>query len=223
MTTIGDLLTLLTARPALIALVTAGIGGFVAFVVAGVNLWSARGLERSKARRAYRAEIVRPTLEYSRFVSSYLGTQKMRMFSITDWSDLGPQTLTWLNELQAHSEMVGTIYLSDREVEATFRLLMDLQTEFAELVNGFKVQPPAYDPRSILINFIASIHSACSTLEVAAEAYIFGGWRTRFRALRKRRRLEKIVEGLPNEMRKRIPPSNTDTAQVGHGRPDTPL
>jgi hypothetical protein len=48
------------SSPALGALITAAIGGFVAFVVAVVNAIAARLLERAKAHREFRAERIAP-------------------------------------------------------------------------------------------------------------------------------------------------------------------
>jgi hypothetical protein len=189
------------------AAILAAVVGFVgSLTVAVINALAARRLERAKALRGYREQLLAPCRAYLLKKSQMIGAFRTR-FTTWEWSALKEPTHKWLISLAQPDDSEGGVMVTGWLMTTAFREAVRAQKIFTnELAMMTVAKNPASGQRKKVDERIGHLLDAFALVEKTVEVFVYGGVRARIGALirlryitSRRRSLEKTSTPIPKE------------------------
>jgi len=182
------------------AIVAAVIAAFIALVVAWVNAWYAQRLARANAHRMYRAEMVAPVRKFAHGVAVALGPLMGQLnLGNPQWSAVRPQLSHVIDmEFRALWDEAKSFYPSSEQVVNSIHALNGVMHAFGLLPQRFSDEPTTSTARNEVIKqYGETIQRTAAAVQIAAEAFVYGGVALRREARRELRRADRRIEQLP--------------------------
>jgi ABC-type amino acid transport system permease subunit len=176
---IRDVLDSLAQQPGTaVTLAAAAIAGVVALVVAVVNAWSARALARSAAHRAYRQEMMAPVLVFSRALMKSVGPLVSYTAGGAPWAVVKPLLDHVVFEFVEISRSTPTLYSSSTLVQSALPCLDRAKQALTDRFQTVVEPAASMAHNAALTQYGETVQASAVAVEVAAEAYVYGGvWR----------------------------------------------